>query len=156
MNPAPQLLRHPLRLATVAVAILATATSLPAQAHDSTAVAITVDRFHQALATGDSATAMNLLAPDAVILESGGMETRAEYRSHHLPADIAFARAVPRDRGPIRVTVRDDVAWATSTSVTRGEYRDREVNSSGVELMVLTRAPEGWEIAAIHWSSRAR
>jgi ketosteroid isomerase-like protein len=46
------------------------------------------------------------------------------------------------------------VAWATSTSTARGEFRGRPVNSEGAELMVLTRTPEGWKISAIHWSSR--
>lgn len=125
-------------------------------AHDSAAVAETVDRYHRALAEGDSTTALSLLAEHAIILESGGTETRAEYRSHHLASDIAFARAVPRERGPIHVSVRGDVAWATSTSVSRGIFRDREIDSSGAELMVLVRTAEGWRIAAIHWSSRNR
>jgi uncharacterized protein (TIGR02246 family) len=126
------------------------------RAADSAAVAAVVERFHRALAAGDSARALSLLAPDAVVLESGGVESRAEYRSHHLPADIEFARAVPGQRGPVRVRVRGDVAWATSTSTTQGEFRGRAVNSAGAELMVLTRSPGGWRIAAIHWSSRAR
>ena len=123
---------------------------------DSAAVARTVDAYHRALAAGDSAIVTHLLAADAVILESGGLETRAEYLSHHLPGDIAFARAGARQRGPIRVVVRGDVAWATSTSTTRGEYRSRPVDSVGVELMVLVRTEEGWQISGIHWSSRNR
>jgi len=126
------------------------------QGSDSAAVAAAVAQYHRALATGDSAAALTLLAPDAVILESGGVETRDEYRAHHLPADIAFARAVKGVRGSVRVVVRGDVGWATSTSTTRGEYRGRAVDSAGAELMVLTRTPTGWKIAAIHWSSRAR
>lgn len=123
---------------------------------DSAAVARSVDRFHQALATGDSATALALLAPDAVILESGGVETRAEYRGHHLPGDIAFARAVPRQRSEIRVRVEGNAAWATSTSTVQGEFRGRQINSQGAQLMVLRRTADGWRIAAVHWSSRAR
>jgi hypothetical protein len=57
-------------------------------------VARTVEQYHRALAAGDSTAALTLLAPDAVILESGGVETRDEYRGHHLPGDVAFARAV--------------------------------------------------------------
>jgi ketosteroid isomerase-like protein len=128
----------------------------PAAASDSAEAALTVARFHQALARGDSAAALALLAPDATILESGGAETVAEYRAHHLPADIGFARAVPGERGPLRARVRGDVAWVVGTSTTRGEYRGRPVNSAGAELMVLTRTPHGWRIAAIHWSSRRR
>ncbi len=125
-------------------------------ANDSMAVARVVTAYHQALANGDSATALSLLAADAVVLESGGMESRSEYRAGHLPADIAFARAVPSARGTIHVTVAGDVAWAASTSVSRGQYRDRTINSAGAELMVLSRTDGGWQIRAIHWSSRAR
>ena len=125
-------------------------------ASDSAEIAGVVDRFHRALATGDTAAVLRLLAPDVVIQESGGVETLSEYRSHHLPGDMAFARAVERDRSPIRVRVKGDAAWATSTSTTVGDYRGRAINSQGAELMVLRREPEGWRIVAIHWSSRAR
>lgn len=123
---------------------------------DSAAVATVVECYHRALGSGDSTGALALLTSDAVILESGGIETREQYRSHHLLADIAFARAVKSVRGPIRVMMRGDAAWATSTSTTQGEFRGRPVNSAGAELMVLTRTAEGWKINAIHWSSRSR
>jgi ketosteroid isomerase-like protein len=123
---------------------------------DSTDVIAVVRRYQTALAAGDSATALVLLAPDAVILESGGVETREEYRAHHLPADIGFARALPSERSDVRVVVRGDVAWVSSTSTTRGEYRGRQINSRGAELMILSRESDGWKIRAIHWSSRNR
>lgn len=124
---------------------------------DSTAVADAVQRYGAALVAGDSVTALSLLAPDAVILESGGVESREQYRNHHLPGDIAFARAVRTADSPIRVVVSGDVAWASSTSVAQGEYRGRAINTAGAELMVLTRGADSrWRIRAIHWSSRAR
>ena len=123
---------------------------------DSAAVAATVDRFHAAIVAGDSALALSLLGPDAVVLESGGVETREEFRAHHLPADIAFAQAVKSERAAMRVFVRGDVAWASSTSTTTGEYRGRQVNSVGAELVVLARVGKEWTISAIHWSSRTR
>ncbi len=125
-------------------------------ASDSSDVAAVVVAYHAAMVAGDSAAALALLASDAIILESGGVETREEYRSHHLPGDIGFARGIKSERGPVRVVVHGDIAWATSTSTTQGEYRGRQINSSGAELMVLSRTPNGWKIRAIHWSSRAR
>lgn len=121
---------------------------------DSTDIVATVERFHATLAAGDSSGAMALLAPDAVILESGGIETREEYQSHHLPGDIAYAQRVHPERGPMRVVVRGDVGWASSSSATTREVRGETVRSNGAELVVLTRTPEGWRINAIHWSSR--
>lgn len=117
---------------------------------------VTVATFHMALAQGDSSAALALLAPDVVILESGGLETLGEYRSHHLPADIAFARAVPSSGADSRVAVAGGVAWVTTTSTTTGTFRDRPINSQNAELVVLSRESTGWRIRAIHWSSRNR
>ena len=119
-------------------------------------VTAVVERFHSALKAGDSAAVLALLTPDAVILEAGGVETRDEYRSHHLPGDIAFAQATTSDPGTPTVTVRGDVAWVSSVGRTYGTYRGRDLDLTGAELMVLTRTADGWKIAAVHWSSRAR
>jgi ketosteroid isomerase-like protein len=125
-------------------------------ASDSAAVAGTIARFHDALANGDSATALSLLSDDVVILESGGRESQTQYRDGHLRSDMAFARAVKAERSAPAVRVSGDVAWASSTSTTQGEYNGRTINSSGAELMVLVRTSGGWRITAIHWSSRQR
>ncbi len=117
-------------------------------------MAATVRAFHEALARGDSAAALRLLAADAVILEGGGRETREEYRSHHLPADIQFAQAVPANRSTLQVTLTGDVGWASSTSTVQGTYRGQAVSLVGAELMVLSKTAAGWVIRAIHWSSR--
>lgn len=125
-----------------------------AQNADQTAALAVVKAFHDALDRGDSTAALNLLAPDVRILESGGVETRDQYRSGHLSGDIAFSRAVPSVRGEPTVVVIGDVAWVSNTSRTTGTYRDRPINSAGAELMVLSRTADGWRIRAIHWSSR--
>lgn len=128
----------------------------PAANPDSAAVVATVEAFHAALAKGDSTAALALLAPDAVVLESGDIETRAEYEAHHLGADIAFTQAVPGRRQVTLVRVEGTVAWVAGTSITEGEFRGRPVNSQGAELMVLSRTSAGWRIRAIHWSSHRR
>ena len=139
--------------AAALLVVLPLNTRLAAQT-DSADVATVVERFHAALGRGDSAAVLALLAPHAVILESGSVESVAEYRAHHLQADIEFARDVRATRSPVRVTVRDGAAWAVSTSTSRGEFRGRAQNSASAELMVLARTTDGWRITAIHWSSR--
>lgn len=146
---------RPIRL-TLAVLLALVTVPLHAQNADSAAVARVVTAFHEALAAGDSTAALALLAQDAVILESGGRESLAEYRSHHLPGDIRFARAVPSARGPLSVTVLGETAWAVGTSTTSGTMDGRTINSTGAELMVLSRTGSAWRIRAIHWSSRRR
>lgn len=123
---------------------------------DSAKVVAAVAQFHDALSSGDSATALGLLASDVLIVESGDVQTREEYRSHHLPADIVFAAAVPSVRTVTQVTINGNVAWITATSSTKGTYRDRPINSAGAELTVLSRTASGWQIRAVHWSSHAK
>lgn len=146
-----------LHLAAAGAIGLWPSTALPqGEANDSAAAATVVRRFHEALVRGDSVAALALLAEDAIVLEAGTIETRAEYRRNHLPADIRFAQAVPSSRGSARVVVAGDVAWITSSSETTGTFEGRPISSAGAELMVLSRTPAGWRIRAIHWSSRRR
>jgi hypothetical protein len=130
--------------------------SHPRGAADSVRVVRVVEQFHASLAAGDSVAAAALLDSAVVVLESGDFETRADYLRHHLPADIAFARAVRGTRELRRATLSGNNAWVVSTSRTAGAFEGRAVDSEGAELMVLTRSPDGWRIAAIHWSSHRR
>lgn len=143
-------------LAISAIGATATPKSPISTAVDSIPVAKVVNEFHTALSTGDNAKALSLLAPDAVILESGGIESRAEYISHHLPGDIEFAKAVGSSRGTLHVTVDGTSAWTAATSTTQGQFKGRAINSVGAESMVLTKRKGGWRIRSIHWSSRKR
>ena len=126
----------------------------PSPATDSTDVVSAIHGFHEALSSGDGDAALGFLADDVHIAESGGLETRAEYQSHHLPGDMAFASAVGRVSTFTSVNVLGDVAWAMSSSSTQGTFREREINSRGAELIVLRRDGDEWKITAIHWSSR--
>ncbi|MGH7615109.1 MAG: DUF4440 domain-containing protein [Gemmatimonadales bacterium] len=126
------------------------------QASDSAAAIAVVRQFHEALARGDSAAALALLADDAIVLEAGSIETRAEYQTHHLPADIRFAQTIPSTRAFIRVVVAGEAAWITASSESVGTFDGRPINSVGAELMVLSRTTAGWRIRAIHWSSGRR
>jgi ketosteroid isomerase-like protein len=135
------------------------ASSIPSTspATDSADVIAVVQAFGRALESGDSATALAMLAPDAIVLEAGGLESREEYRGHHLPADIKFHQSATTTVLSSHATVMGDAAWVSSTS--RSEYTSnaQPVTSLGAELMVLSRtahASRTWTIRAIHWSAR--
>lgn len=115
----------------------------------------TVMAFHAALASGDTTRALELLAEDVQIFESGGVESsRAEYASHHLAADAAFSAAVPRTL--VSRTEGEDgaSAWVMSVETVVGTYRDRAINSRSVETMMLRKVDSEWRIVHIHWSSQ--
>ena len=136
-----------------------TASSVDEEEHyraDSQAVADVVELFQAALAAGDSAVVAGLLAAEAIILESGGQETKEEYLSHHFHSDAAFLGATTREPATSQLRLAGDAAWVASISRIHGTFRDRDIDLNSAELMVLRRTPEGWRIAAIHWSSRSR
>jgi hypothetical protein len=119
----------------------------------------TADRFHTALAAGDRAVVESLLLPDAVVLEGGKAETRAEYLGHHFGSDVAFLASVEREPLTRTTDVAGDAAWVASTSRVSGAYEGRTLDLDSAELLVLRRdaaAPDRWRIAAVHWSSASR
>ena len=141
----------------VAIGLLGRPLAAQSPSAETAAVTAVVSAFHAALKAGNAAEVMRLLAMDAVLLEAGGIETRAEYEKNHLPADIEFEKAIATTRTPSRVTVAGDAAWAITTSEFKGTFQGKPVDSIGVELMVLSRDPAaGWRIRTIHWSGRAR
>lgn len=113
-----------------------------------------VNAFQDALKAGDPAEVRKLLAADAVVLESGHEESVDEYLRHHLGADIEFAKAVPSQLVSMQARVSGPTAWVWSTRLAQGQFRNQAVKLTHTELMVLTRKAEGWEVRAIHWSSR--
>ncbi|HEU4430074.1 MAG TPA: nuclear transport factor 2 family protein [Myxococcota bacterium] len=140
------------RGALLAAVLLGTG-AIGAAGEDAPAPADVVAAFHAALAAGDAAAAEALLAPDAIVLESGHVESRSAYVAGHLAADIEFARAVAAKRSDVRVVQEGDVAWVSASSRAEGSFRGRAIRSRGAELIVLARGAQGWRIRAIHWSS---
>ena len=127
--------------------------AVAAEAADAVLV---VDAFHAALEHGDTAAALALLAPGVMIFEEGGAErSRAEYESHHLGADAAFAAASEATVARRSGWADGDIAWITSEGRTTGQFNGRAVDRLTVETMVLKRHADGWRIHHIHWSSRA-
>jgi ketosteroid isomerase-like protein len=112
--------------------------------------------FYAAMKTGDTAAAMRQVAADAVFVESGTLETRAEYEANHLPADIQFESQVTGKRSPWQVKSQGDTAWAIATTEYDGTFDGAPVNFVSAQLAVLTRTDNVWQIRSIHWSSRRR
>jgi len=141
---------------SIAAAFLASCTAAP-PAEDPAGVTATVEAFYGAMKSGDAAAAMRTIAPDAVFLEGGRLETRAEYESGHLPADIEFEREVTGTRSPLSISFNGNTAWVIATTEYEGTFQGAPVNFVGAQLMVLTREGQSpWTIRSVHWSSRRR
>jgi ketosteroid isomerase-like protein len=116
--------------------------------------AAVVDAFHAALGRGDTRAAAALLADDALIFESGGVErTKAEYVAHHLPADAAFSKVVSLVITRRAGNSNGALAWVASEGRTTGTYKGRALDLVTTETMILRRTGKNWKIVHIHWSS---
>jgi ketosteroid isomerase-like protein len=121
---------------------------------DKAAVTAVVDQFYGAMKKADTAAAMSLIAEDAQFVEGGRLETREQYKTNHLPADIEFEQAVQGQRTSMNVTVDGDHAWVIATTEYHGTFEESPVDFVSAQLMVLSRAESGWKIRTVHWSSR--
>ncbi len=139
---------------TVLAAAIAFVIASPAFAADSMTPAAVVDAFRAALKAGDAAALEQLLAPDVYIAESGGAERSfAEYAGHHMPADIAFSKAVSTAIKDRRVFENGSLATVVSEGVSKGTCREKPVHSRLMETMTLQKTGDEWRIVHIHWSS---
>jgi ketosteroid isomerase-like protein len=125
-----------------------------APSHNDADVAAVLESFYGAIKRGDATAAMSVIAPDALFIESGRLETRAQYEMNHLPADIAFEKQVDGKRDPLRITFKDDAAWVIATTTYDGKFDGAPVQFVSAQLMVLTKDGDAWKIRSIHWSSR--
>ena len=126
-------------------------TASPASPED---VEAAMESFYAAMGRGDTAGAMALIAPDAMFVESGRLETRDEYEKNHLPNDIAFEKQVKGKRGAWRVTIEGDTAWAIAETEFDGTFDGAPLHFFSSQLAVLTRQDGAWRIRSVHWSSR--
>lgn len=137
------------KFAAIALLVLASASAFSAEPKEAVA------SFHAALAAGDKVKALELLAPDVVIYESGYVErSRAEYANHHLTDDIAFAKSATRKvlRQGERIDGNTAVLWQETETV--GAAHGKPVHVFGTETAVLEKRGDAWSITHVHWSSR--
>lgn len=114
-------------------------------------------QFSAALKEGDLKRAGSLLAADVLILESGGAErSRDEYLSGHAKHDAAFLKTAHVQVKQRTARAVGDLAWVATESELHATKEGKPLTLLSSETMVLKRTAQGWRIAHIHWSSRAK
>jgi ketosteroid isomerase-like protein len=121
---------------------------------DEAGVKATLENYYGAMKTGDTAKAMAQMAPDALFVETGKLETREQYEKNHFPYDFAFEKQITGTRTPWRITINGDTAWVIASTTYKGPVDGEDVNFVSSQLAVLTREMDAWRIRSIHWSSR--
>jgi ketosteroid isomerase-like protein len=138
----------------MAVTLAASCTSSTSKPTDQADVEAAIESFYAAMKKGDPKAAMAMIAPDAMFIESGRIETRQQYEESHLPADIDFEKQITGKRSPWQITVNGDTAWGLASTEFQGTFNGRDLAFVSRQLAVVTRGEDGkWLIRSIHWSS---
>jgi len=112
--------------------------------------------FRSAIINNNRDRASELLTDDARILESGSLETKEEYLSHHFAADGKFLKAMERKVVSQKISNTNNSAWISTVSHMEGTYNEHSIKIDSAELVVFIKKNGNWKISAIHWSSRSK
>src|SRR3546814_202957 len=155
-------------VAILALGVAATASAQTKPAHDhppqasesqpqldgpaAAQAAVTVaERFGTALTSGDLDTVKSLLAPEVLILESGGAErSREEYLGHHAISDAKFLKDAHRQLMRRRARTAGDLAWIGSESELHTAKDGTTLVLLSTEKKVLKQIPEGGRLLHNH------
>ena len=83
---------------------------------------------------------------------SGRSRPREQQAGGKQGEDIEFAAGTKHTVLRRAAKVQGAAAWIMSVNRARGRYRDRPVDFTTNETMVLTRVHNRWRISHIHWS----
>lgn len=116
-----------------------------------------VDAFSQALAAADFDRMKSLLAPDVIILESGGVErNRDEYMGHHAKLDAAFLDGAHVNVLSRTARIDGNLAWVATETEVHAVKGNKPPTLLSTETMILGNRSGDWQILHIHWSSRPK
>ncbi len=132
---------------------LALMIALPAGAQSSPEEV--AEAFHKAIAASDEAAVEKLLSTDVLILEGGhAQKSRTDYMASHMKADMAFIPHMERAVLDRKVASDGDLAWVTTFSTMKGNFRDRDYDFASREMLVMKRVDGAWQITLVHWADK--
>ena len=98
--------------------------------------------------------------PDVTIYEGGGIKNGwADHRDHHLGPELKAFENLQSGHTNTKVTVLPggQSAYATSEYTIKAKMGERQLDSTGLETLVLVKGSDGnWKIRHSHTSSRPR
>lgn len=119
--------------------------------HPASQVAASLNR---AIRSGDVELLKSLIAADVLIFESGNVESSlAEYESHHMQSDMAFMSTMEIEVISRHVIDAGSMATVVTRSRIHGVYKEKEIELTSTETLVLENQDGDWKVIHIHWSS---
>lgn len=148
------------RIVIAVVASLVAASSASAQASsDAGTITAWLQSFDRAFVAKDLDKLASFYHPDVTIFEGGGVNDGwADYRDHHIGPELKAFEQLQFEHRNVAVHVMDggSVAYVTSEYALKARTGGREVDSGGLETLVLARSDGAWKIRHSHTSARRR
>lgn len=117
--------------------------------------AAVADALKTALKAGDADAVDALLADNVLILEGGHAQTsKADYMGGHMKSDMAFLPNIEIELLSREVGQSGDLAWVVSHTRSTGSYKDKRVDITSREFLLLRRQGETWKIGLIEWADK--
>ena len=136
------------------------ASAAGAQSNDAAAVEAWLKSYDAAFNAKDLDKLATFYHPDVTIYEGGGINNGwIDYRDRHLGPELKSFENLQFGHSNTKVTVLPggQSAYATSEYSIKAKMGDRQLDSGGLETLVLVKSADGtWKIRHSHTSSRAR
>lgn len=126
---------------------------------DAASVEAWLKGYDAAFLSKDLARLADFYHPDVTIYEGTGINHGwADYRDRHLGPELKAFSNLQFAHTDTKVTMMPggQSAYATSRYAIKAKLGERDLDSEGLETLMLVRTPEGWKIRHSHTSSRAR
>lgn len=149
------------RTLTLLVVLICMPCAAAAQAPptDAAAVEAWLKGYDAAFMAKDLDRLATFYHPDVTIYEGAGINHGwADYRDRHLGPELKAFSNLQFGHTETKVTILPggQSAYATSRYTIKAKMGERELDSEGLETLLLIRTPEGWKVRHSHTSSRAR
>ena len=109
--------------------------------------------FQDALQIGNREVALQWLAPEATITESGVTDrSRDAYATKHMGVDMAFLKTGKVELIDRQVHPAGDSTHIVSTSHVTGRAGEMPVEVKVTERALLRKTEEGWRIVSLEWT----
>ena len=136
------------------------ASAAGAQPNDAAAVEAWLKSYDAAFNAKDLDKLATFYHPDVTIYEGGGINDGwIDYRDRHLGPELKSFENLQFGHSSTKITVLPggQSAYATSEYAIKAKMGDRQLDSGGLETLVLVKSADGtWKIRHSHTSSRAR
>ena len=149
-------------LVVLATLVLTLPSLAAAQARPADVVAVEswLNGYDAAFMAKDLDKLATFYHPDVTIYEGTGINNGwADYRDRHLGPELKAFTNLQFGHTETKVTMMPggQSAYATSRYTIKAKMGERDLDSEGLETLVLLKMPDGsWKIRHSHTSSRAR